>query len=217
MLKVVSLKSSRGQAFDTMMLVIAVIVALAILGVLVSIIGGVSSNEDNSVESQMRISLKQVSASEYGFSEPQKGVVKLGARLSSKGVVGADLPGINPDIVRFCISRDTESGFEDAAVPATPGTPCDLTTGSGATEVGPTGKQTAFWFVVCGDANAGTRGGYKISVSGTAQGASQGCIIPVADTAAEIGPWLFPSPSPTPTPILPPDSIPLGADGLDYN
>lgn len=170
--------AARGQAFETMMLVISVIVALAILNVLMGIIQGVNVNVQNSVDQQMHDALKQVAKDGYGFSTPQKGVLKKGVRLNSRSILKNDLPELDPNAVRFCIDRSSTGGFSTNILPATPSSSCTTTINSGATDIGPVEQDTAFSLVVCGDSNVGTRGGYRISLAISPQGASANCKIP---------------------------------------
>ncbi len=170
----------RGQAFETMMLVIAVIVALAILNVLLTIIGGVQLDLQNGVDSQMHDALKNLAKDGYGYSTPLKGVLKKGVRLSVRSVLKHDLPEIGPNAVRFCVSRASADGFDATVLPSNPSSDCGSSTSiaTGASEIGPVTQDTAFSFVVCGDGNVGFQGGYKISMAVSPQGASGNCIIP---------------------------------------
>jgi len=59
-MKLISLKNSKGQAFSTFQLLIAAVVALALLGVLMPIIGGINPNTDRLVEAlKTKISSQQ--------------------------------------------------------------------------------------------------------------------------------------------------------------
>ncbi len=167
------MKARKGQAFETMMLVISVIVALAILNVLMGIISGVQLNVQNSVDQQMHDAVKKIADDGYGFSTPQKGVLKKGVRLTSRSILKNDLPELDPDTVRFCVDRNE---LPNPVLPATGA--CSTSAKSGATDIGPAGQDTAFAFVVCGDANLNPRGGFKISLAVTPQTASRNCVVP---------------------------------------
>ncbi len=169
----------RGQAFETMMLVISVIVALAILGVLTGIIGNLNFGPSNSPQEAMHDELKKVATSGYGFSEPIKINIKKGTKIASKGILKNDLPEVNSDFVRFCVSSTVGEGFTAAQVTApAPSTTCSNVCNVGGLDFGPSTQDLAAFFVVCGDANVGLRGGYKIAIASTAKEASRLCTVP---------------------------------------
>lgn len=59
-MKLISLKNSKGQAFSTFQLLIAAVVALALLGVLMPIIGGINPGTDRLVDAlKERINTQQ--------------------------------------------------------------------------------------------------------------------------------------------------------------
>lgn len=59
-MKLISLKNSKGQAFSTFQLLIAAVVALALLGVLMPIIGGINPGTDRLADSlEERINTQQ--------------------------------------------------------------------------------------------------------------------------------------------------------------
>lgn len=64
---------ARGQAFETMMLVISVIVALAILGVLLSILGVINPGQFGSdPRSTLKENLRTLQSRGYGIIQPKK-------------------------------------------------------------------------------------------------------------------------------------------------
>ncbi|HLC48479.1 MAG TPA: hypothetical protein VJI13_05375 [Candidatus Norongarragalinales archaeon] len=93
---------ARGQAFETMMLVISVIVALAILGVLLNILGifggGVIGGKPLSI---IKDGLRDLHSRGYGTNTPQKITFEKGEELR-RGELVTDLPVSARDIVFKC-------------------------------------------------------------------------------------------------------------------
>jgi uncharacterized protein (UPF0333 family) len=151
----------RGQAFETMMLVISVIVALAILAVLMNIIGGITGIGQGQPDKIMHDALKEMVQKGYGYSQPQEAVIKKATIIDSKQVVGTDNPGLNPLEVQFLIT-----GITALELPRTPN------------KIGPASTDIKLFIVVCGDATKGEQGKYRISIAKSAIAASNGCVIP---------------------------------------
>lgn len=80
----------RGQAFETMMLVISVIVAIAILGVLLNILGGISFGVGDP-KAVMADGLKSIQSKGFGVTQPKDSNFESGAYVLRKDVIG-DLP-----------------------------------------------------------------------------------------------------------------------------
>ena len=177
----------RGQAFETMMLVISVIVALAILGVLTGILGGLQIGVTSAPDQAMHDQLKQIVSSGYGYSVPQKVTLKKGTTLDLRSVVKNDLPEINPGVpsaadanVKFCVN--TAPG----AIPTTVlpgGVSCGASlvfgTGGSVVKLGPAVQDVSFYFVICGDSGVSNKGAYRIWIDGTSKGAG-GCVVPTS-------------------------------------
>ena len=78
----------RGQAFDTMMLVISVIVALVILGILLNILGKIVSPGQEPKE-LMAQGLKKISTAGYGITNPQEADFKKDSVLDKLEIIGS--------------------------------------------------------------------------------------------------------------------------------
>jgi len=171
----------RGQAFETMMLVISVIVALAILNVLMGIINSVQINVQNTAEDMIHDGLKKIVSDGYGFSTPTKVSIKRASRFDLRSIAKNDLPEVDTT------GTNTKLCFNLQQIPAAilPGAAACSLSGSGASRVlnggsvsvGPATQDVSFYFVVCGDSNIGGRGIYRIQIAGNAQSASQDCVI----------------------------------------
>lgn len=181
----------RGQAFETMMLVISVIVALAILGVLTGILGGIRTPFGGDPSEKIFTELKKIASSGYGQSLPQQIQIPKGTKLDMRTVLKEQLPGIYPDTVgatqgniRFCLS--TGLGAGTTAVLAN-GQACTINNGAfgaapgaangGTTSFPVTTKDVSVFFVVCADAQKGDRGAYRIQFAGTEDKATTDCVI----------------------------------------
>ena len=162
---------SRGQAFETMMLVISVIVALAILNVLMGIIQGVQVNIIGTPDDAMHDALREIVKEGFGYSPPLKATLKKATRLDMRSVVKNDLPELDPTgndaNIRFCVNTD------EIPSEILPGAQkCSGNSVSqGSTSLGPSVQDVAFYFVACGNGDVGRRGGYRIWIGGTAQSA----------------------------------------------
>ncbi|MBI4360565.1 hypothetical protein HY572_02205 [Candidatus Micrarchaeota archaeon] len=132
----------RGQAFETMMLVISVIVAIAILGVLLNILGGVSFGVGDPKEI-MKTELKSINSAGYGFSQPKEAEFKTGSYIDQRSVIG-DAPILANQLAFGCESGNTVCGSgKDAAIEVTDK---DITVN----------KNTKAFIVVCGDESKDT-------------------------------------------------------------
>lgn len=170
----------RGQAFETMMLVISVIVALAILGVLTGIIGNLQFGASSSPQEAMHDQIKNIATAGYGYSEPVKILIKKGTKIDSRAILKNDLPQLNADKVRFCIDSSIPSGSSTGSL-----LPLDVTTActtsscvSGAKIIGPATQDVSAYFVACGNTNIGDRGAFRIGIATNAKAASTVCTIP---------------------------------------
>jgi len=180
----------RGQAFETMMLVISVIVALAILGVLTGILGQISFGTDTP-DKLMHDKLKDIVPAGYGQSVPMKATLKRSTRLDLRQVIKSDMPELDPGTIapvggpvgtpniRFCLG----TGIPAAQLPNL--LTCQPPTGAGGTRalsggsnsLGPATTDVSFFFAVCADSNLGQRGIYRIQIAGTQQEAGAGCVV----------------------------------------
>ncbi|MBI5177420.1 hypothetical protein HY995_05035 [Candidatus Micrarchaeota archaeon] len=157
-------KFARGQAFETMMLVVSVIVALAILAVLMGILTNINPNIQNQPDKVMHDQLKDIVSKGYGYSQPQKVVVNKGTIVDSKQVVGTDLNSVNALEVQFLL----DAGITSTDLPR-------LTT-----KLGPAASNIEVYIVVCGDAAKGDQGKYRIGLARSATKASTVCVIPTS-------------------------------------
>ncbi|MBI5036784.1 hypothetical protein HZC09_05575 [Candidatus Micrarchaeota archaeon] len=92
----------RGQAFETMMLVISVIVAIAILGVLLNILGGISFGVGDP-KAVMTDGLKSIQAKGFGVTQPKKSNFEVNAYVMRGEVIG-DLPVLEDELEFACAS-----------------------------------------------------------------------------------------------------------------
>ncbi|MBS3070057.1 hypothetical protein J4220_00945 [Candidatus Micrarchaeota archaeon] len=90
----------KGQAFETMMLVISVIVALAILGVLLNILGGLSFGvgDPNAV---MQEGLKTVQSKGFGIITAKKATFEKDALILKRSVI-QDVPIAEEELQFAC-------------------------------------------------------------------------------------------------------------------
>lgn len=89
----------RGQAFDTMMLVISVLVALVILGILTTILNNINP-EVNDPKALMLSSVQKIYTQGYGFSDAKEVQFKRETVAIAKGeVIGK--AAINPSELAF--------------------------------------------------------------------------------------------------------------------
>ncbi len=153
---------TRGQAFDTMMLVISVLVAMAILAVLMNVLNSLNFNP-NSAKEIMKTELKSIVTSGYGTSSPKQVEFKKDEYIDIKSVLGD--ASVSEGEVQFkCGSQSTElcSGGDSPLV-------IDDAKSTGSITVN---KNTKAYVVVCGD---DSKGEYCISVGRQGADARQTC------------------------------------------
>ncbi|MBI5226295.1 hypothetical protein HY994_03585 [Candidatus Micrarchaeota archaeon] len=152
-------RALRGQAFDTMMLVISVIIAIAILGVLMNILGGIKIGV-NDPSSVMKTDLKSIVSSGYGISTPKKVSFDSGVAILPGSVIG-DSP-LQPGDIKFT----THSGDFDTSV---------MEINDDSIKVN---KNSQGYVVVCGNDNPGRSGNpkYCISIARQANDARDTCV-----------------------------------------
>jgi hypothetical protein len=92
------MRQRRGQAFETMMLVISVIVAVAILGILLGFIGRIGPGIGGDAVTTMTTQLKAVQSKGYGSSNIEKATFKEGSIRTGELII--DLP-LSKDDVEF--------------------------------------------------------------------------------------------------------------------
>ena len=140
-----------------MMLVISVIVALAILGVLLNILGGVSFGVGNPTD-VMKTNLKEVYSKGYSAGTPaKKSTFDQGNIITARDIIG-DLPVDSTEIKFNCFSGDVV---------------CNKMTAS-AQQLRITSKVEAF-IVVCGDSNKDPGPKYCVGLGSTAAKAVDAC------------------------------------------
>jgi len=156
----------KGQAFETMMLVISVIVVLAILGVLLNILGGISFGVGNPTD-VMKDNLKQVYSKGYSAGTPaKKSTFDQGNIITAKDVIG-DLP-LDPSDLKFnCPNSDGAvcNKLSTSTYQSNPGSNQNVRINS---------KVEAF-IVVCGDSNKQDSPHYCIGLGSTAAKAVDAC------------------------------------------
>ncbi len=144
----------RGQAFETMMLVISVIVALAILAVLMNIIGGIGGIGQGDPDKLMNDKLKNVVTQGYGCTPPTKAVIKRGTTIFAKQIRG-DIVSIQ-DTDKIEVKAD--AGSKITGFSSTDFSSASAKIGTSAM----TSAEAQISFVVCGDA---TNGKYRICIA----------------------------------------------------
>ncbi|MFH0714077.1 MAG: hypothetical protein V1722_00350 [Candidatus Micrarchaeota archaeon] len=142
-------RKRRGQAFETMMLVISVIVALAILGVLLGILNTFSFSGSDA-EQVFKEELKKVGGSYSPGSTPRDATMKAGKIINAR-VVTEDTT-ILEESVKFVVANELESSIAtvEGGVRAT--------------------KDVTVTFSVCGDPTLGNSGTYVISIAPVTRG-----------------------------------------------
>ncbi|OIO25359.1 hypothetical protein AUJ14_04470 [Candidatus Micrarchaeota archaeon CG1_02_55_22] len=139
----------RGQAFETMMLVISVIVALAILGVLINVIYSVVVTPGGSLDKLMQDQLKAQVATGYGCSVPAKSTIKRGTTIFAQQVRGNILE-LNPavDKLGFKAASDLNIGSTGGTL-ALINAPTNKLSAAGLKS-----PEAQIYFVVCVDTQA---------------------------------------------------------------
>jgi len=156
------MRKFRGQAFETMMLVISVIVAIAILGILLGFIGGIGTFGADA-RTVMSDSMKKVQQRGFGVEVKDKAEFPLGVQYFAKDVVGES--PVNPENVKFYCGDTSESLCGSGA-----GAPIPIATGN--TYVGPVVKKITAAVAVCtGDGQF-----YSVCIGTTSADASTTCV-----------------------------------------
>ena len=91
----------RGQAFETMMLVISVIVALAILAVLMGILGNLGTQFGSDPKTVIHDGLREIVSKGYGIGAAKKATFEKGAIILKKDIIGSDVPLPDTDLKLF--------------------------------------------------------------------------------------------------------------------
>lgn len=152
---------ARGQAFETMMLVISVIVALAILAVLMNIlnIGNLFTQATSDPAGVMNKGLQDVVSRGYFVSQPQKVIFKPQTIL--RGTVKGEIPAIKTDEINFACEGDECGSGDSAAIDDNGGVKLVIN------------KDITMNVVICGDSNEHK---YCIGVARDSAEASTACI-----------------------------------------
>ncbi|MDP2717717.1 MAG: hypothetical protein Q8P02_03160 [Candidatus Micrarchaeota archaeon] len=153
-------KPMRGQAFETMMLVISVIVAIAILGVLLNILGGVSFGVNDPTE-VMKTELKNIVSSGFGVSQPKEAEFKTGSIILRKAVI-ADSPVVENELEFQCSDSNLCGGTS---------APLDVQRDSVTIN-----RNSKGWIVVCGDDTSTRDPKYCIGIGRQQTGARTDCL-----------------------------------------
>jgi hypothetical protein len=153
-----------------MMLVISVIVALAILGVLLNILGGINFGVGNPTD-VMKDNLKGVYSKGYSAGTPaKKSTFDQGNIITAKDVIG-DLPLDSANVKFNCPTSDSSvCGSGTTKIVASPHA---ITSGSNQ-NLRIYSKVEAY-IVVCGDSNKAAPPQYCIGLGSTAQKAVDAC------------------------------------------
>ncbi len=157
-----SFGKTRGQAFDTMMLVISVLVAMAILAVLMNVLNSLNFNP-NSAKEIMKTELKSIVTSGYGTSSPKQVEFKKDEYIDVKSVLGD--AAVSENEVRFVCGRDSTELCTGGDAPLN----LDDKEGDGSITVN---KNTKAYVVVCGD---DSKGKYCIAVGRQGSDARSTC------------------------------------------
>jgi len=158
----------RGQAFETMMLVVSVIVALAILAVLMNILGIIKLFNPSDPKAVMHDGLKEVQSKGYGITIPKKTTFSTSTFLARELL--SDIPIPETWVGFYC--EEDESGLCGSGDDAFINVPT-----AGGKQL--TVKKTVEAYVaVCGDQSsiATTHPKYCIAVAIDAEKASSDCM-----------------------------------------
>lgn len=155
------LKQRKGQAFETMMLVISVIVALAILGVLLGILGNLPGVGTGDPKLVVKEELKKIAGTYSSGTQPREATLKTGV-INTRDIT--DGTTLLPDSVKFIVADSLKDGVielgeSDRSLRAT--------------------RDLKVTVVVCGDpAAAGGEAQYFVSIAPERQGllASDNCV-----------------------------------------
>ncbi len=142
----------RGQAFETMMLVISVIVALAILAVLMNIIGGINGVGQTAPDKLMNSALSTQVSTGYGCSAPQAVTFQRGTSIFADQVRGSIVSLTDSDTLTFSVDSAL------TGITAKPQTAPFTATGQAKLSVaGTSAPQTAAYMVVCVNAQSAVK------------------------------------------------------------
>ncbi len=109
-MKLISLKNSKGQAFSTFQLLIAAVVALALLGVLMPIIGGINPAGGNITDSvKEKIKSNQDLPGTITLTESIKVSSKTQGTVATDAIT--DGSGMDPESVKFIVPSKYSSDF----------------------------------------------------------------------------------------------------------
>ena len=147
----------RGQAFETMMLVISVIVALAILAVLLNILNIVKIFNPSNPTDVMSSGLKDIQSQGVGITQPQKVTFSQGTRIVRSQLI-TDIPIQSTAITFVC---------DDTANVCGNGKPLEIETSTGILLVN---NNIEVYLSVCGAQQK-----YCIAMASTASDATKSC------------------------------------------
>ena len=153
----------KGQAFETMMLVISVIVALAILGVLLNILGGINFTGVGDPSAVMKDGLKQIQSSGYGITTAKKATFDRGSLIRKKSVI-QDIPISLTELSFAC---------EGTAICGTG--KVEITNPGQDTESFESNSRLEAFIVVCGDAQKSTDPKFCVGIGRLEKDAKNAC------------------------------------------
>lgn len=153
-----------------------------VFGVYTSTYGAATYSVIASPDWSIHDQLKQIYAVGYGFSPPQKAVLKKGTRLDMRMVLKNDLPGVSPYFTRFCFDENDFKRGQSTVLPAWSSPACTNSSDSGALQIGRVPVDVSFYFTVCGDSSISNEGAYRISIASTAAKSGSNCVIPTNKT-----------------------------------
>ncbi len=149
----------RGQAFDTMMLVISVIVAIAILGILLNILQNVGNVGVNDPKSVMAQGLEKIYSQGFGITEAKQADFKKDSIILKREIIGK----VALD------EKELEFNCE--------GTFCSATFGTfGASSTSITAKtNTKAYIAICGDDSRKQNPKYCVGIGRQGSDATTAC------------------------------------------
>ena len=169
--------AKRGQATETMMLVVSVIVALAILAALMNILGIVKIFNPSNPTDVMKSGVKSLqSGGGYGYSIPQKTSFVKGTRVNRQTIVGDTGLQVS-DVTLVC----GDTGAAGICVGSGTTSPITGSASGGSTLV--VNNNIDAFIVICANADqAAGKPKYCISVAKEANVASTECKSPCGIT-----------------------------------
>ncbi|HII39412.1 TPA: hypothetical protein HA318_05425 [Candidatus Micrarchaeota archaeon] len=154
-----NIRQRRGQAFETMMLVISVIVALAILGVLMNILGGIGGGIGSDPKQAIKQKVEE-QAGKPGATSPIKTKVTVTElRINKLDVLGGTT-----------LSQDEFEFLCDPAIEVGEPLQCDDTSDSRVTL-----QKGDYYVVACGNPDAAVDVKYRVGIGKTAGSADEVC------------------------------------------